>query len=56
MATIRTQKEIRQRAPLLLIGLLLAFLVMMSIDARENGDMSKQRVVRAWVQALASPF
>lgn len=56
MATIRTQKEIRQRAPLLLISLLFAFLVMMSIDARENGDMRKQRVVRAWVQALASPF
>ena len=53
MATVRTQREIRQRAPIWLIILLFANLVFMAIDARES---DKQRVVRVWIQAFASPF
>lgn len=52
----RSQKEIRQRAPLWLVGMLFASLLLMSFDARENGDATKQRVIRAWAQALAAPF
>jgi rod shape-determining protein MreC len=48
----RTQKEIRQRAPIWLIGLLLVFLVLMSYDARD--DVTKQRMIRVWTQAVAS--
>lgn len=50
----RTQKEIRQRAPLWLIGLLLTFLALMTYDARD--DTTKQRMIRVWAQAIASPF
>lgn len=49
----RTQKEIRQRAPLWLIGLLFANLLMMSYDARD--EVSKQRMLRVWVQAIVAP-
>ena len=49
----RTQKEIRQRAPLWLIGLLFANLLMMSYDARD--EASKQRLLRVWVQAVVAP-
>lgn len=52
----RSQKEIRQRAPLWLVGMLFASLVLMSLDAHENGDATKQRVIRAWAQAVAAPF
>jgi rod shape-determining protein MreC len=52
----RSEKEIRQRAPLWLGGILFASLALMSLDAHENGDATKQRVVRSWAQALASPF
>jgi rod shape-determining protein MreC len=52
----RSQKEIRQRAPLWLVGMLFASLVLMAFDAHENGDATKQRVIRAWAQALAAPF
>jgi rod shape-determining protein MreC len=53
MATIRTQKEIRQRAPWWLAGLLFANFALMSYDARENS--TKQRMVRVWAQTLAYP-
>ncbi|MEA2173391.1 MAG: rod shape-determining protein MreC [Blastocatellia bacterium] len=52
----RSQKEIRQRAPLWLVGMLFASLALMTYDARENGDATKQRVIRSWAQAVASPF
>jgi rod shape-determining protein MreC len=54
MATVRTQREIRQRAPLWLIGLLLANLVIMAVDARDSDG--KQKVVRIWTQTFASPI
>src|SRR6266516_631228 len=53
MATIRTQKEIRQRAPWWLAGLLVANFALMSYDARE--DSTKQRMIRVWAQAIAYP-
>ena len=53
MATIRTQREIRQRAPIWLAMLLFANLVIMAVDARDN--VTKQRMIRVWAQAIASP-
>jgi rod shape-determining protein MreC len=53
MATIRSQKEIRQRAPWWLAGLLFANFALMSYDARENS--TKQRMIRVWAQTLAYP-
>lgn len=53
MAAIRTQREIRQRAPIWLVVLLLTNLVIMAVDARDHG--TKQRLLRVWVQAVASP-
>src|SRR5919112_4434308 len=50
----RTQKEIRQRAPWWLIGLLFFNLALMAYDARD--DVTKQRVIRVWIQAIAAPF
>jgi rod shape-determining protein MreC len=54
MALARTQKEIRQRAPWWLIGLLVGNLALMSYDARD--EVTKQRLIRVWAQAIASPF
>jgi rod shape-determining protein MreC len=54
MAVSRSQKEIRQRAPWWLIGLLVVNLGLMSYDARD--DVTKQRMIRVWAQAIASPF
>ncbi|HEX7999433.1 MAG TPA: rod shape-determining protein MreC [Pyrinomonadaceae bacterium] len=54
MAVNRTQKEIRQRAPWWLVGLLFGNLALMSYDARD--DVTKQRLIRVWAQAVASPF
>ena len=54
MAAIRTQKEIRQRAPIWLLILLLLNFVITAVDAREDG--TKQRLIRVWAQTLASPF
>lgn len=54
MAAIRTQKEIRQRAPFWLVGLLLFNFGLMSYDARD--DLTKQRVIRVWAQAIVAPF
>ena len=53
MASVRTQKEIRQRAPIWLVALLLVNLVAMAIDARDAE--TKQRMFRVWAQALFSP-
>ena len=53
MATVRTQREIRQRAPFWLVMLLFANLVIMAVDARDN--VTKQRMFRVWAQAIASP-
>lgn len=53
MAAIRTQKEIRQRAPVWLVMLLLTNLVIMAVDARDSA--TRQRLVRVWIQALVSP-
>src|SRR5712691_8057136 len=53
MASIRTQKEIRQRAPVWLVMLLLTNLAIMAADARDNA--TKQHLLRVWVQAVASP-
>ena len=54
MATVRTQREIRQKAPLWLIGLLLANVVIMAIDARDS--QGQQKIVRVWTQTFASPI
>lgn len=53
MAATRTQREIRQRAPVWLGLLLLVNLGIMAVDARDN--VSKQRVFRVWIQAIVSP-
>jgi rod shape-determining protein MreC len=53
MAATRTQKEIRQRAPIWLVILLFTNLVIMAFYARD--DASKQRLFRVWMQAAASP-
>jgi rod shape-determining protein MreC len=53
MAAIRTQREIRQRAPIWLAILLLTNLIIMAVDARDS--VTRQRILRVWVQALVSP-
>jgi len=53
MAAIRTQREIRQRAPIWLGILLLTNLVIMAVDARDS--VTRQRMLRIWIQALVSP-
>jgi rod shape-determining protein MreC len=53
MAAIRTQREIRQRAPWWLAGLLFANFALMSYDARDGA--TKQRMVRVWAQTIAYP-
>jgi rod shape-determining protein MreC len=53
MAAIRTQREIRQRAPIWLVVLLMTNLIIMALDARDGA--TRQRLIRVWIQALASP-
>src|SRR6185295_9606869 len=53
MAAIRTQREIRQKAPIWLGILLLANLIIMAVDARDG--VTRQRLFRVWIKALASP-
>ncbi|HET8781399.1 MAG TPA: rod shape-determining protein MreC [Pyrinomonadaceae bacterium] len=54
MASVRTQKEIRQRAPLWLVSLLIINLIAMAVDARDaNGQ---QKLLRIWTQTFASPL
>jgi rod shape-determining protein MreC len=54
VAFVRTQKEIRQRAPIWLVSLLLANLVIMAIDARDADG--RQKILRVWAQTFASPL
>ncbi|MDT4966794.1 MAG: rod shape-determining protein MreC [Acidobacteriota bacterium] len=54
MVVARTQKEIRQRAPWWFVGLLVLQLALMAYDARDG--VTKQRMLRVWVQTLFSPF
>jgi rod shape-determining protein MreC len=54
MAAIRTQREIRQRAPWWLFGLLALNFALMTYDARD--DATKQRKIRSIVQTVAYPF
>lgn len=54
MAVARSQKEIRQRAPWWLVGLLVLCLALMAYDARDTA--TKQRLIRVWAQSLLSPF
>ena len=53
---IRTQREIRQRAPLWLTGLLIANVALMALSARQGGNKDGPLVVQTWVQALFSPL
>jgi len=54
VASVRTQKEIRQRAPIWLVALLVANLVIMAIDARDADG--KHKMLRVWTQTFASPL
>ena len=54
MASVRTQREIRQRAPIWLVSLLVANLVIMAFDARDADG--RQKVLRIWTQTFASPL
>ncbi|HEX8072949.1 MAG TPA: rod shape-determining protein MreC [Pyrinomonadaceae bacterium] len=52
---MRTQREIRQRAPLWLVGLLVLNFALMSVSAHQGGDKSGPLVVEVWVAAVAAP-
>jgi rod shape-determining protein MreC len=54
VASVRTQKEIRQRAPIWLVTLLVANLVIMAVDAKDADG--GQKVLRIWTQTFASPL
>ena len=54
MASVRTQKEIRQRAPIWLVTLLVANLIIMAVDARDADG--RQKILRVWTQTFASPL
>ena len=54
MASVRTQREIRQRAPIWLVALLVTNLVIMAVDARDADG--RQKVLRIWTQMFASPL
>lgn len=51
---MRSEKEVRQRAPVWLAGLLVLNFALMSYDARDTG--TKQRMFRVWLQSAAAPF
>lgn len=53
MAAIRTQREIRQRAPVWLAVLLITNAGLMAFNARDAA--TSQRMFRVWMQAAASP-
>ena len=53
MASSRTQKEIRQRAPVWLVMLLFGNLIVMAIDAQDN--FTQQSMFKGGVQAIVSP-
>jgi rod shape-determining protein MreC len=50
---MRTQKEIRQRAPVWLLGLLILNFGLMTWSARDQ--VTKQSLIRVWAQAAVSP-
>src|ERR1041384_3282581 len=52
MASVRTQREIRQRAPIWLVGLLVTNLVIMAVDARDADG--RQKLLSFWTQTFAS--
>ena len=54
MAAIRTQREIRQRAPWWLFGLLAINFALMTYDARD--DATKQRKIRSITQTITYPI
>ncbi len=54
MAATRTQKEIRQRAPIWLVMLLFANFVVMAVDA--NQRFAQQQTFKGLVQAVFSPI
>jgi rod shape-determining protein MreC len=54
MAAIRTQREIRQRAPWWLFGLLALNFALMTYDARN--ERTKQRAIRSIAQSIAYPI
>jgi rod shape-determining protein MreC len=54
VASVRTQKEIRQRAPIWLVTLLVTNLIIMAVDARDADG--RQKVLRIWTQTFASPL
>jgi rod shape-determining protein MreC len=54
MAAIRTQREIRQRAPWWLFGLLALNFALMTYDARD--DATKQRKIRSIAQTVMYPI
>jgi len=54
MAAIRTQREIRQRAPWWFFGLLALNFALMTYDARDR--TTQERKIRTVVQSMASPF
>jgi len=54
VASVRTQKEIRQRAPIWLVTLLVANLIIMAVDAKDADG--GQKMLRVWTQAFASPL
>jgi len=54
VASVRTQKEIRQRAPIWLVALLVTNLIIMAVDARDADG--RQKVLRVWTQTFASPL
>jgi rod shape-determining protein MreC len=51
---MRTQREIQQRAPVLLGILLFANLLLMSFAAKNQ--TTQERLIRVWAQAVAAPF
>jgi cell shape-determining protein MreC len=54
MAAIRTQREIRQRAPWWFFGLLALNVALMTYDARD--ESTKQRRIRTVAQSVAYPI
>jgi rod shape-determining protein MreC len=54
VAFVRTQKEIRQRAPIWLVALLVGNLIIMAVDARDADG--RQKILRVWTQTFASPL
>ena len=53
MAAIRTPRQIRQRAPWWLFGLLLANFALMTYDARD--EATNQRKIRSIMQSVTFP-